>query len=255
VLERMEKWMYRSANHVVAVGNGYRDNIVSKAPVADRISVITNGVDAELFKPRDSSASFRQQLGVTRPFVCAYVGTIGMAHGLEVVIEAAKRLKQLNRDDIQFLLVGDGARRAHLEQLAVVFGVEDLVLFAGRLDKSSMPDVLASSDCLLVHLKGSELFETVIPSKIFEAMAMQRPLIMGVRGESAEIVRLSQSGLFMEPDNAAELVQCVQQLADDQLLYQRLCQSGRRFVVENYSRDQLAARFLDIIFQVAGRSR
>jgi glycosyltransferase involved in cell wall biosynthesis len=84
---------------------------------------------------------------------------------------------------------------------------------------------------------------------------MQRPLIMGVRGESAEIVRLSQSGLFMEPDNAAELVQCVQQLADDQQLYQRLCQSGRRFVVEHYSRDQLAARFLDIIFRVAGRSR
>ena len=252
ILEVLEKWMYRSASHIVAVGQGYRDNILAKVNVPDRISVVTNGVDPQQFQPRDKSPEFLASHNLQGRFVCAYVGTIGMAHGLDVTIRAARLLKEKNRHDIVFCLVGDGAKREELESAAAREGVTDLVRFTGRLDKSEMPAVLASADCLLIHLRKTDLFETVIPSKIFEAMAMQRPLIMGVRGESADIVRQGGSGIDMEPDNETELVQAVVRLQDDRAFYQSLCQSSRQFVTENYSRDVLAARFLQILESVSG---
>ena len=251
ILELMEVWMYRSASHIVAVGNGYRNNIMAKADVADRISVVTNGVDPEQFEPREKSPSFLEEHGLSGRFVCSYVGTIGMAHGLDVVIRSAHRLKESGRNDIAFCLVGDGAQRAVLKSQVVEMGLESMVRFTGRLPKSKMPEVLASSNCLLIHLKKTDLFETVIPSKIFEAMAMERPLVMGVRGESAEIVRRSGSGVDIEPDNDHELTDAVVLLCDDEDFYQSLCASGRVFVAEHYSRDVLAEKFLAILKSVA----
>ncbi len=254
VLEFLEKWMYRSANHIVTVGEGYKNNISQKVNVGERISVVTNGVDSDQFQPRSKDQAFLKDHELTDKFVCSYVGTIGMAHGLEVTINAAKLLKQQGRDDITFCLVGDGARRSALEKLVQENDVANLVKFAGRLPKSEMPCVLASSDCLLIHLKKTDLFETVIPSKIFEAMAMQRPIIMGVRGESADIVRRSGSGIDMEPDNAADLAKAVIKLKDDSDLYQKLCQEGRRFADENYSRDVLAGRMREVLEAVATKN-
>ena len=251
LLEVLERWMYRSANHIVAVGEGYKNKILEKADVADRISVITNGVDLAQFPPQDRSEEFLRRWELSNRFVCSYVGTIGMAHGLEVVLRAAKILRDVGRHDIRFCLVGDGAERQRLETAAAADGLKNLICFTGRLDKSEMASVLASSDCLLVHLKKCELFESVIPSKIFEAMAMSRPIIMGVRGESAEIVRRAGCGIDMEPDNERDLVAAVCRLRDDKTYCQSLCQSGRQFVSQKYTRDAFAAEYLELIKQVA----
>lgn len=251
ILEVAEKLMYRSATHIVAVGNGYRDNILSKVDVSSKISVVTNGVDSDQFQPRSRSNEFLTEHQLEGKFVCSYVGTIGMAHGLDVIINTAKRLREAGRNDIAFCIVGDGAQRNALQQLAQSQNVADLITFTGRLPKDSMPEVLASSDCLLIHLKKSDLFETVIPSKIFEAMAMEKPLIMGVRGESAEIVRCSKSGVFMEPDNDQELYEAVCRLCDDQPFYDSLCHHGREFATREYSRDILADKYLKILESVA----
>lgn len=250
-LEWLERVMYLGADHIVAVGNGYKKNILSKVDVNYQITVVTNGVDPEAFVPQSKDRTYFETYGVEGKFICSYVGTIGMAHGLEVAIEAAKVLKKQHRNDIAFCLIGDGARRAELEQLADEADVKGWVYFLGRLPKSEMPNVLANSDCLLVHLKGTDLFQTVIPSKIFETMAMQRPLIMGVRGESAEIVRQSKSGIDIEPDNGLDLANAVVKLCDDSDLYNSMCIHGRTFVSENYSRDVLARRFLNTIESIA----
>lgn len=250
-LELVERWMYRSANHIVTVGNGYRKNIISKVDCGDRISVVTNGVDSNLFSPQDASQEFRSKYDLGDKFVCSYVGTIGMAHGLSIVVRAAKRLMEAGRQDIVFCLVGDGASRATIEKEIEAEGVGSLVRLAGRLPKSDMPTVLASSDCLLVHLKKTDLFQTVIPSKIFETMAMKRPLIMGVRGESAEIVEASGSGIQIEPENDQELVAAVAKLQGSPDFYEQLCSKGRSFATENYSRDRLASEMLATLEKVA----
>jgi len=252
LLEWLERRMYRAAAHIVAVGIGYRDQITPKVPeMRQQISVIPNGVDGEFYRPQAADEAFLKQHGLTGKFVCSYVGTIGMAHGLDVVVRAAKRLQEAGRNGIAFLIVGDGAERAALQQQVVDEGVEDCVVFTGRLPKEKMPCVLASSDCCLIHLHGTKLFATVLPSKIFETMAMQRPIVMGVRGPAQEIVMEAGGGIPMTPESDEELAQIVIRLADDREADAEMGQGARQFVLEHYNRDDLAATYLELLHRVA----
>ena len=244
VLKWLERRLYLSADHLVTVGTGYRDNVTSKVRVNDRISVIYNGVDGDVFLPRPPDTGFRERYGMHNRFLCSYVGTIGLAHGLETVLNAAEILKDSGHNDFGFLLVGDGARRRSLERDVQERGLSDIVKFTGRLSKSEIPRVLSSSDTVLVHLRRCDLFTTVIPSKIFETMAMQRPIIMGVRGESADIVRAADAGIEMEPGNSDSLIWCLMQLSGDKDLYNSLTTKGRQYVLEQFSRDIFAAEYL-----------
>lgn len=252
LLERLERWLYRSAAHIVTVGHGYREKILKRVNLGDRLTVIPNGVDLQLFVPREPDAQFLNRWSLTDKFVCSYAGTIGMTSGLEVVPEAARLLKQRGRRDISFCLVGDGAVRGQLEALARQAGVDDMVIFTGRQPKARMPAILASSDACLVHLRKHEHFEALIPSKIFETMAMARPIIMGVQGQSRKIVMEAGAGLEMEPESAESLVQAVERLADDPHFTSRIGRSARDYVAEHYNRDVLAERFLRLLEAVAG---
>jgi glycosyltransferase involved in cell wall biosynthesis len=252
MLERLERRMYLAADHIVTVGSGYRDRVLERADVGDRTSVVTNGVDLRQFVPRPPDKEFLREQGLAGKFVCSYVGTIGMAHGLDVVVEAARLLRARGRDDIRFCLVGEGSQRAELERQAREAGVSDMVVFTGRQPKERMSAILASSDVCLVHLRGCELFGSVIPSKIFETMAMERPMIMGVRGEARDIVAAAHAGLEMEPDSAVDLADRVMQLTDDRMLLHELGVSARSYVDEHYNRDVLAARMLEIAERTAG---
>ncbi len=246
VLEWLERRMYLAADRIVTVGHGYKDQIAAKVPVGDRISVVMNGVDAGLFSPRPRDEAFLSQWKLAMKFVCSYVGTIGMAHGLEVVVRAARILREHGRTDIAFLIVGDGARREELERLADEAGVNDQIIFTRRMSRDMMPTVLASSDACLVHLRKTELFETVVPSKIFESMAMGCPIIMGVRGESRAIVQAAGAAIDMEPESETDLVEALVRLADDTPFRESLSQSARAYVLEHYDRNRQAARMLDV---------
>ena len=250
VLEWLERRMYRAADRIVAVGRGYRDNILSKVTPRQPIAIVTNGVDAREYQPAEPDDAFRREHGLGDAFVCSYIGTVGMAHGLEVVLGAAERLR--DRDDVRFLIVGDGAERRRLEEDAARRGLNDRVRFTGRLPKDEMPRALAASDCCLVHLKPSALFATVIPSKIFETMAMGVPMILGVEGEAVEIVREADAGLTMTPGDAGELAARVCELADSPLLRARLARRGPDAVRSRFNRDTLAAAMLGVLCDAAG---
>lgn len=252
ILEFLERWMYLAATEIVTVGEGYRTKILEKVNAADRISVIMNGVDLANYAPREADAAWLRQWGLEGKFVCSYIGTLGMAHGLEVVVEAAKTLRQKGRSDIRFCLVGEGAMRKPLTQRIARENVSEMVVLTGQLPKDMVPVVLASSHACLIHLKKCQLFETVVPSKIFEAMAMGRPIIMGVRGPARDIVMQSGAGVEMEPDSAPSLVEAVETLADDRALLARLGRTARQRVAADFNRDVLAARFLELMERVAG---
>jgi len=252
LLEWMERVMYRAAAHVVAVGAGYRRKILEKVDLADRISVITNGVDLKAFAPGEPDGAFLRRWGLGDCFVCSYVGTIGMAHGLEVVLDAAKILRDSGRRDVRFCLIGDGAARQRLEEQTRQAGLDGRVVFTGRLPKDQVPTAIASSQACLIHLKDCALFGTVIPSKIFETMAMGRPIVMGVRGEALDIVHQAGAGLAVEPESPRALVDAVLRLADEPGLASRLGRSGRAFVAERYNRDRLAAEYLRLLGDVTG---
>jgi len=249
-LQYLERRMYLAADHIVTVGEGYKRKILEKVNIPDRISVIPNGVDLEKFRPQPPDSELRARWHGDGKFVCAYVGTIGMAHGLEVVLEAAEILKRQGRDDVVFWLVGEGARKAELEAETKRRGLEGRVVFTGRLPKEEMPKVLASVDACLVHLRKTELFETVIPSKIFEMMAMGKPIIMGVKGEALKIVEEAGAGLAMEPENSESLLECVERLSQTQVDVAEHRESVRQYLKTNFTRDKLAERFLEVILRV-----
>ncbi len=252
-LEWLERRMYRAADHIVAVGESYRRKILEKVDIPDRISVITNGVDLDTFAIRSPDGELRRRWLGENKFVCAYVGTIGMAHGLEVVLDAADVLRRRGRDDAVFWLVGDGACRERLQAEVERRGLSDRVVFTGRRKKEEVPRVLASVDACLVHLRKTALFETVIPSKIFEMMAMAKPIIMGVNGDAREITARAGAAVEIEPESAESLADAVVRLADDAALRRQLAASARDYVAAHYDRNRLAAEFLTLLQAVAER--
>ena len=186
------------------MGDGYRARLIERGVDPQRISVVMNGVDRKRFFPREADRELAHRLGVTGRFVVSYCGTIGMAHGLEVVLRAGRLLIERGRRDIVFLLAGDGARLRALRDMAARDGLENVV-FAGRLDTHVIPGVLSLSDASLVHLRSSPTFTTVMPSKIFEAAAMARPVILGVYGFAREFVENAGCGVCIEPESEDRL--------------------------------------------------
>jgi len=245
-IEYFERKMYASADKIVTVGEGYKRKLIEKGVPGENIDVVMNGIDRKFFVPRDPNLDLKGKLSISNKFVCSYIGTIGMACGLDVVIRAGEILKKKNRNDIVFLLVGDGAVRAELEAEAKQKNLNN-VIFAGLIDKNKIPDYLSISDACLVHLKKAELFTSVMPSKIFEAAGMRRAIINGVSGFAAEFVTKANAGILMEPDNENELVRACERLADNPEECKKYGQSGYEYVVNNYDRETLAENYLKIL--------
>ena len=247
--EKLERALYRAADHIVAVGAGYRQHILDQGVPAAKVEVVTNGVDSGLFWPRPPDEALRARLGLSGKYVLTYAGTVGMAHGLDAVLRAGHRLLERGRDDIVLLVVGDGARRAELEQAARDQGLHNVV-FTGMVGRANLPLYLASSDACLVHMRDEPLFSTVLPSKIFEDAAMEKPVIAGLRGEGSDIIRAADCGIVFAPGDDAALAAAVERLADDPEEGRRLGRNGRRFVLEHYDRRTLAHDYLAILERV-----
>jgi glycosyltransferase involved in cell wall biosynthesis len=171
-----------------------------------------------------------------------------MAHHLETVLEAARLLRHNPR--VAFLLAGGGAERGRLLALKEELGLENVVML-DQQPKARMPALWAAADVSLVLLKRNDLFRTVIPSKIFESMAMERPIILGVEGEAREIVEAAGCGVPIEPENAAELAAVVTRLAGELVLCRAMAARGREYVTREFDRAALAARFERMLIRVA----
>lgn len=247
MLESIELFAYRKAERIVALTDAFKAYMVAKGIPPNKIEVIKNGVDLSLFRilPRDNRLS--NELGLKGKFVVSYFGTHGMAHGLETVLKAAKRLECQNR--ILFLFVGDGAERKRLLTLRDEMKLKN-VMMLDQLPKEKMPYLWASSDACMVLLRKNELFKTVIPSKIFEAMASRRPLILGVKGESKGIVEEANCGLCIEPENDHHLAEVVLKLFNNSKLAESLGHNGRQFVRKKFNRQKLAEHYLKVIEDV-----
>lgn len=247
VVSWMEKVMYRTAQHIVTVGEGYREKLISERHVpAEKLSVVMNGVDTTLFYPREKNEVLLNQYNLSGKFICSYIGTIGMACGLKTALDAAEQLLREGNDQIRLVLVGDGAFRADLEAEAKARNLTNLI-FTGRRPKSEMPDWVSSSDVNLVHLRKTDLFTTVMPSKIFESAGCARPMIIGVDGFAKKFVMDANAGIPMEPENVQELVDILKQLAASPERCQELGQNGYDHICKRYDRDQQAQDYLDLL--------
>lgn len=244
-IERLELF-YRRAARIVSVTHSFRRTLGARGIDMGKIDVVTNGVDITRFSPRPKDAELERKLGLSGCFVAGYIGTHGMAHALETLLQAAALLKSRpGGERIRLLLLGDGARKADLKAEATRLALDN-VIFVDSVPKEQVARYWSVLDVSVIHLRRTELFTTVIPSKLFECMGMGIPVLHGVEGESAEIVRTEGVGCVFEPENAEQLAALLLRLQNDPATladYRRHCldSAGR------YDRTALALRMLDVV--------
>lgn len=248
MLEWLERMAYRKADHIVAVTDSFVPHIAQRAQSADKISVIKNGVDLSLFKRAPAVEGLKAKLGLEGRFLAAYVGTHGMAHGLDTILDAAHLLR--HEHCVGFLLVGDGAVRERLVERAAQMELPNLRI-AGQLPKGEMPAVWSATDVSLIVLRKSDTFTKVLPSKMFEAMAMGCPIILGVEGEAKVLLKEAGAGIAITPESAEELAALVLKLSRDPELCARLGSNGQNFVRANFDRSTLAKLYINVLARVA----
>jgi glycosyltransferase involved in cell wall biosynthesis len=212
-----------------------------------KVSVVTNGVDLERFRPMPQENDVRAALGLTGKFVAMYVGTHGMAHGLATLLEAAEQMR--GDDRFRFVFVGEGADKRALVEQAKRRSLAN-VLFVGQQPHERIPSFVAAADAMLVPLKDRPLFTAVLPSKIFECLAAARPVVLGVEGEARRLVEASGGGLCVPPESAEALVGALRQLAADPEQAQAMGRRGRAYVEQHFSRPVLARRYLALLSEV-----
>lgn len=245
-LEKLEVFLYRKASAIVSVTHAFRDTLIRRGVDGSKIKVVTNGVDSSRFSPRAKDPGLIAQHGLEGKFVAGYIGTHGLAHALDTILDAAKALQQSpDGDRYRFILLGDGANKAALIKRAQAESISN-VIFVDSVPKDEVVRYWSLLDASIIHLKKDPLFTTVIPSKLFECMGMAIPVLHGVVGESAAIVEKQGVGITFEPENAEKLIEGLRRLASDPLFYQQLKAAGP-VAAKNYDRNALAAEMLNVL--------
>ena len=251
-LEKIELFLYRKAARIVSVTHSFRRILGERGIDTSKIEVITNGVDATRFQPRKKDSDLVAKLGLEGRFVAGYVGTHGMAHALETILEVASMAK-VHGDPFSFVLLGDGARKAELRRQAQVMSLDN-VIFIDSVPKGEVARYWSLLDVSIIHLRKTELFTSVIPSKLFECMAMGIPVLHGVAGESAEIVENEGVGMVFEPEHAEQLYHDILRLSQDKRFYDQLQQQCLR-AASRYDRYELAVEMLELLKQITSEVR
>ena len=244
-------FLYRRADHIVVVTPAFRQHLATHWNIpSERISVVENGVECSLFQPMRRDLEFAQSLGLEGKFVVGYIGTIGMAHGLETLVETATRLQRI-APEIVFLVIGEGAEKQNLISSIRARGLTNLV-FLDQQSREKIPSYISLCDTCLVLLKKSDVFRTVIPTKMLEFMSCARAVILGVEGQAQQIIEEARAGLCIPPESPDSLAEAILKMRDDGKLRGEMGLNGRRYIISHYSREQTAARYISVLEQLLG---
>ncbi len=249
MFEKIELFLYRKAARVVAVTDAFKRNLIARGIDADKIDVVTNGANLDLYQERERNEALLAKHGLAGKFVVGYIGTHGMAHSLEFIVDS---LDKVTDEEIHFLFIGDGAKKADVVRLAKAKGLRNAT-FLDPIPKEMVAEYMSITDIALVPLLKSDTFKTVIPSKIFEASAMRKPILLGVEGQAREIVEGYGAGICFEPENESDFLDKLQTLKDDADLYGSL-QEGCSKLALDFDRKRLAAKMLSILATTGHRN-
>ena len=251
---RLADFLYRHADRIVVDGEWKRRALVAAGVPSEKIALIRNGAtDDFCLDPTSSSARearerVRNDLGLSGRFVVLYAGTLGMAHRLETVLEAAFQLRE--RGELAFLMIGEGADREKLMEQSGRMGLTN-VLYLGRQPREAIPRYLAAADVCLVPLRRSEVFKTAIPCKMFEAMAAAKPVVLGVEGEAKEILTAARAGIVVPPEDSSALATAILRLWSHPRLCCELGENGRDAVLRKHSRAGQAKAYLKLLTELS----
>jgi len=242
ILEKIEMFLYRRADKIISVTHSFKSELIERGVEGSKIDVVLNGVDLSKYEPSHSKdESFSEQYQLTDKFVVGYVGTHGLAHSLDKIVEAAELLVDL--EDVRILFAGGGAAKADVERLVKEKQLSNVVLIP-RQEKELMPKLWSLCDISLISLKNTDLFKTVIPSKIFESMGMGLPMVMtSPIGEATNILEKSRSGVIVTPESPKDVALIIRELYHDRVRLNEIAVNSSQAAKE-YDRKQLAELML-----------
>lgn len=245
--EWLEKRLYLSANHIIVVTDTFKEKISSRGISIEKISVFKNGANLDLFRAGEKPASLIKKHGFEGKFVIAYIGTHGMAHGLDFILDSIGELYNSN-PEILFLFMGDGSEKNNLLSKAKELELKN-VLFLDSVPKNEVVDYLKVMDVALVNLKKSETFLTVIPSKIFEAAAMNKPILLGLEGETKEIIETYQAGLCFIPEDRISFIEKVKNISLNLEEYMKFQEGCARLALD-FDRKKIAKGMFETLVRI-----
>ncbi len=252
VLSRIAGFLYKTCDRVVVVTDAFRDHLVLHWNVPnEKISVVENGVETALFAPGEPDGALRKSWNAEDKFVACYIGTMGWAHGLDTLLQSAAS-SQSSSLDVLFVLVGEGADKDRICSAARDKGLTNL-RFVGQQPRETIPDFIRASDVCLVLLKKTELFKTVIPTKMLEFMSCAKPVILGVDGQARSILEAGQAGVYIEPEDATQLVEAIERLRNNPEACKNFGDSGRVHILNHFSRQKTAETYLQVLEGVLNR--
>ena len=243
IARRVESFIYWRASHILVNSPAYVDYLVNRGIKPGKVSLISNGVDPKMFDTNATGTRIRRELGLEEFFVVTYAGAIGQANDIPTIVRAAERLA--DDPSIRILLIGGGKAENEIKKLIEETGLTN-VLMPGTRPKSEMSDILAASDVCVATLLNIPMFKTVYPNKIFDYMAAEKPILMGIDGVIREVVEKSDCGRFITPGDDEQLADGVLWMKDnfDQAI--EMGKRGREYVIEHFNRDKHSAEFLSL---------
>ena len=234
--EWLEKRMYKSASKIVVVTDSFAKILIEKHHIhSDKIKVIKNGANLDLYQPQPKNQKLISNLGLENKFIIGYIGTHGMAHALDFVLYAAKSSSD---PSVHFMLIGAGAKRKELLELKNQLQLKNVTMLES-ISKTEVVQYTSILDVGLVNLKRSKTFHSVIPSKIFELAAMHKPILLGVEGESAAIVEQYQVGYTFIPEDQVDFFTKIEAIKTATFDFSRL--------LDDFDRKKLAVDMLYFI--------
>lgn len=246
----LEKFCYRKAHLITGQTMGIVNNIKDRGFPEDKVHLITNGVDLELFRPENRSEEVRKKFNVDGKFAVCYAGIHGIAQGLEIMISAACELKDYM--DISFVFIGEGPEKSKLIAMRDDLKLNNVQFFPMQA-KKDMPGIVASMDAAIIPLKKLDLFKGALPSKMFESLSSELPIILSVEGEAEALIKKANAGICVEPENHLQIKEAVLKLHNDEGLRRELGANGRNYVRENYSRDSIARSFESLLNKITDK--
>lgn len=237
--ERQEIRCYKSALKIIVVTDSFKENLIRKGINKEKIKVITNGANLDLYQPIEKNKQIINELGLGGKKILGYVGTHGLAHKLTFILDCAKQLLNQNTE-FHFILIGDGAEKKALQERVTIDNLTNVTML-DSVSKENVVEFLSILDAAIINLRKSELFTTVIPSKIFETAAMEIPILLGVNGEARNIIEKYNAGLFYEPENIDDFIDKLNLLFSNLKVYNQY-KKGCQKLALSYNRKILASK-------------
>jgi len=252
-LRRMARKIYRKADHIVALSPGMKEGIVRTGIASDKVTVIPNGSDLDLFRPNLDGSAARKRLGLGDRFAGVYFGAMGLANGLDYVVEAGRILTERKADHIVLVLHGGGGKRDELQALAKRYQLRNVVFSDLVPDKSEVARLVAGCDvCMTIYRAAKE--HTWSPNKMFDSLAAGKPVLINVAGWLGETIEDNQCGRSLAPDRPEALADALMELAGDPALCETMGQNARALAKREFDRHLLAERLEAVLCEAVDRA-